>query len=72
MERVWGDREYEWTITIPARDLPGLAAALGGSQHEANVLRLLAARVAEDERYATREFLQEQMREPVRVAANWN
>jgi hypothetical protein len=51
--------EYEWTITVRAHVLPGLAAALGGTQHEADVLCLLAARFAEDERYATREFLEE-------------
>ena len=58
-EEFWGSREYEWTITVKPAALPRLVTALGGTPGEDDPLDLLAARFREDERHATRTFLEE-------------
>jgi hypothetical protein len=60
VEEFWGVglREYEWTITVRAAQLQQLIAALGGIDGD-DVLSLLAARCSENERYASKDFLEE-------------
>ncbi len=64
VERFWGAglTEYEWDIKVRAAHIPELIAALGGKEGD-DVLSLLAARYNEDDRYASRNFL-EQRRVP--------
>lgn len=60
VESFWGAglSEYEWTITVRAPDVPKLIAALGGRDGD-GVLSLLAARFREDDRYASKGFIEE-------------
>ena len=60
VEAVWGAglREYEWVITVRATHLPQLIAVLGGMDGD-NILSLLAAKCSEDDRYASKSFLEE-------------
>lgn len=58
-EAFWGSAEYEWTLTVAPEQVPGLVAALGGTPGEDDPLELLAARFRDDERYASRSFLEE-------------
>lgn len=60
VEEFWGAgfREYEWIITVRAAHFPQLIAALGGMDGD-NPLSLLAARCSEDERYASKSFLED-------------
>lgn len=57
-KQFWGSIEYEWEIAIPAGELPALVDALGGTPG-ADPLDLLAVRYGEDERVASRAFLEE-------------
>lgn len=57
--RFWGGSEYEWQITIAAEHVPTFVDALGGSIETDDPLDLLVTRFAEDERYASRQFLAE-------------
>lgn len=57
-EDFWGSREYEWTITVAPKALPRLVTAFGGAPGE-DPLDLLAARYRDDERCATRTYLEE-------------
>lgn len=58
VEAFWGYPEYEWDITIRAANVPLLVAALSGVAGD-DVLSLLAARCAVDERAASKTFLEE-------------
>jgi len=58
-EDFWGSPEYEWTITVAPAALPRLVTALGGSPGDDDPLDLLAARYRDDERCATRTFLED-------------
>lgn len=58
-ESFWGSAEYEWTLGVAPEQVPGLTAALGGTPGEDDPLELLAERFREDERYASRSFLEE-------------
>ena len=58
-EDFWGSPEYEWSLTVAPEALPRLVAALGGTPGEDDPLDLLAARYRDEERYATRTFLEE-------------
>ena len=54
-----GMREYEWVLTVRAAYLQRMISVLGGHEGD-DVLLLLAARCAEDQRYASKSFLEEQ------------
>ena len=54
----WGGDEYEWEMVIAPEDLAALVAALGGTAVD-DPLELLARRYRQDERHATRSFLEE-------------
>jgi hypothetical protein len=58
-ESFWGSREYEWTLSVPPEQVPGLVSALGGTPGDDDPLELLAARFRQDERCASRSFLEE-------------
>lgn len=58
-EAFWGSREYEWAITIAPGDVPSFVAALSGTAIADDPLELLGARFRQDERFATRAFLEE-------------
>ena len=54
----WGGDEYEWELVIAPEDLGAFVAALGGTDTD-DPLELLARRYRQDERHATRTFLEE-------------
>jgi hypothetical protein len=56
---VWGSSEYEWTMAIAKEQLPAFVDALGG-QAGSDALDLMSTRYREDERVASRGFLDEQ------------
>ena len=60
VEEFWGAglSEYEWDITVRAPHIPKLITALGGKDGD-NVLSLLAARCSENDKYASKSFLEE-------------
>ncbi len=53
-----GSSEYEWIITVRAPHIPSLVAALGGRSGD-DVLSLLAGRFRDDDRCASKSFLEE-------------
>ena len=61
VEEFWGAglREYEWTIVVGAIHIGKVVAALGGTDGD-DVLSLLAARCSDNERYASKDFLEKQ------------
>ena len=61
VEGFWGPglTEYEWAITVRAREIPRVVAALGGKEGD-DVLTLLSARCSENEHYASRTFFEQQ------------
>ena len=59
VEAFWGagNTEYEWTITIRAADIPKLAKLLSAAAGD-DLLKVLGDRFAEDEKFASKSFLE--------------
>lgn len=58
-QRFWGSDEYEWTITLDRAAVARLIEVLEGAPGQHDPLTILEQRFHEDERYASRAFLEE-------------